>query len=64
MTGADHPPSLGFLLSPEVEFTDDTSQTLPWVSTCTMMLYLSEEYDLFCNKMDDSIISSHGFGIV
>ena len=67
VTGADHPPPLGFLLSPEVEFTDDTSRTLPWASTCTVMLYLSvhlKEYDLFCNKMDNSMICSQGFGIV
>ena len=64
VTGADHSPPLGFLLSPEVEFTDDTSRTLPWASTCTVMLYLSKEYDLFCNKMDNSMICSHGFGIV
>ncbi len=58
VTGADHPPPLGFMNSPEVEFCDDPSRTLPRASTCSLVFYLSlhvTDYDLFCAKMDEAI---------
>ena len=67
VTGADRPPPLGFLYSPEIEFSDDADRTLPWASTCTMVLHLSlhvHEYDLLCCRMDEAIISTNSFGIL
>ena len=42
ITGADHPPPLGFYHKPEIGFTHDPERTLPTASTCTPMLYISE----------------------
>ena len=53
VTGAEHPPPLGFLYSPEIEFSDDAERTLPWASTCTMVLHLSlhvNQYDLLSSN--------------
>lgn len=65
VTGADHPPPLGFLHSPEVDFDNDPGRTLPRASTCCLVIYLSlhvRDYDIFCSKMDEAIVSSDGFG--
>ena len=67
VTGSEHPPPLGFTNPPEVEFTDNIERTLPTASTCSMILYLSlhvTDYTIFVNNMDESIISSYGFGVV
>lgn len=67
VTGADHPPPLGFTIKPQIEFTDDTEHILPRASTCYPALYLSlhvTEYETFQKALDESIICSHGFGTV
>ena len=67
VTGADHPPPLGFSSSPEIEFTDDSLHILPKASTCTLTLHLSvhlNDYETFKHAFDTSLISAHGFGLV
>ena len=67
VTGADYPSPLGFISSPEIEFTDDSLHTLPKASTCTFTLYLSVhliDYETFQHAFDTSLISAHGFGLV
>lgn len=67
VTGADHPPPLGFLTSPEITFTNQPDRILPTSSTCALVLYLSlhvKEFESFCSGLDEAIISSPGFGVV
>lgn len=67
VTGADHPPPLGFSVSPAIQFTDDPERVLPKASTCTLTLYISihlREYDAFKRAFDVALTSAHGFGLV
>ena len=67
VTGADHPPPLGFSVSPSIKFTDDPQRVLPKASTCTVTLYISvhlTEYASFKQAFDAALTSAHGFGLV
>ena len=69
VTGADHPPALGFPRKCEVHFFDQEPGTrrLPYASTCALFLYLPrgvrEEED-FADMMSTSLVGSLGFGKV
>lgn len=76
VTGADCIPPLGFDPQPMVEFLHDAIPSIdgkthyvskyPVTSTCsnTIMLPLSETYDIFKFHLEDAIIMSPGFGRV
>ncbi|CAL8382690.1 unnamed protein product [Gadus morhua 'NCC'] len=69
VTGAGHPPALGFPRKCEVHFFDQEPGTrrLPYASTCALFLYLPrgvrEEED-FADMMSTSLVGSLGFGKV
>lgn len=67
ITGADHNPPLGFEVTPEIDFSNDPRRDYPIASTCSNTIYLPlhlTEYENFKNKMDEAMISGHGYGTV
>ncbi|KAK0133392.1 G2/M phase-specific E3 ubiquitin-protein ligase [Merluccius polli] len=69
VTGADHPPALGFPSKCQVHFFSQEPGTrrLPYASTCALFLYLPrgvrEEED-FADLMSTALVGSLGFGKV
>lgn len=58
ISGAAHPPPLGFSIKPLIEFTDDPNAVLPRASTCLPALYISlhlTDYNVFKNAFDMAI---------
>lgn len=65
VTGADHPPPMGFPNSPEILFETSKNRSLPTACTCGPSLYLPlvlKDPDYFREKMDFAICCAHGFG--
>lgn len=61
VTGADHPPPLGFRRRPQIMFKEDDGFKLPTASTCTPALYVPislTEYNDFKRAFDLAITSA------
>lgn len=65
ITGAGHPPPMGFDNTPQIMFEVAKNRPLPSVSTCGPILYLPlvlQNPDYFRDRMDYAICGALGFG--
>lgn len=67
VTGANHPPPLGFNEIPQVDFIEDPNRAFPYASTCSLTINLPlhlDAYTDFKQKMNEAMVAGHGFGTV